>query len=72
MGGMLYRGSPVGLVLRRPSGEQHVIKTGPGLVVLVGEPSELLLHAFGRSAARVEPQGDPADVGALAGTARRF
>jgi uncharacterized protein (TIGR03085 family) len=72
MGGMLYRGSPVGLVLRRPSGEQHVIKTGPGLVVLVGEPSELMLHAFGRSAARVEPQGDLADVGALAGTARRF
>jgi hypothetical protein len=58
-------------VLRRPSGEQHVIKTGPGLVVLVGEPSELLLHAFGRSAARVELAGDAADVTALGGVARR-
>ena len=72
MGGMLYRGSPVGVVLRRPSGEQHVIKTGPGLVVVVGEPSELLLHAFGRTAARVELAGDQADVDALAGATRRF
>ena len=71
MGGMLHRGSPVGVVLRRPSGEQHVIKTGPGLVVVIGEPSELLLHAFGRSAVQVELEGAPADVAALAGMARR-
>lgn len=70
-GGMLYRRSPVGVVLRRPAGEQYVIKTGPGLVVVVGEPAELLLHAFGRSAVRVELAGDPADVAALEGVARR-
>ena len=47
---MLYRRSPVGVVLRRPSGEQQVVKTGPGLVVVVGEPGEIVLHAFGRDA----------------------
>ncbi len=72
MGGMLFRRSPVGVVLRRPSGEQHVVRTGPGLVVIVGEPAELLLHAFGRSAVRVDLEGEPADVEALSGVARRF
>lgn len=62
---MLYRHSPVGVVVRRGSGEQHVVKTGPGVVTLVGEPGELVLHAFGRDAARVEVTGDPADVAAF-------
>lgn len=72
MGGMLYRRSPVGVVLRRPSGEQHVVRTGPGLVILVGEPGELLLQAFGRDAVRVEVEGSPADVAAFAAADRRF
>jgi uncharacterized protein (TIGR03085 family) len=64
--GMLLRRSPVGVVLARPSGERHVVKTGPGLVTVVGEPGELVLFAFGRDAARVELQGEPGDVDALA------
>jgi uncharacterized protein (TIGR03085 family) len=63
--GMLLRRSPVGVVLARPSGEQHVVKTGPGVVTVVGEPGELVLFAFGRDAVRVELQGEPGDVEAL-------
>jgi uncharacterized protein (TIGR03085 family) len=70
MGRLLHRGSPVGVVVRRPSGEQHVLKTGPGAVTIVGEPGELVLHAFGRDAARVELEGSPSDVAALAGSSR--
>ena len=44
MGRLLYRRSPVGVVVRRPSGEQAVIRTGPGLVTVEGEPGEILLH----------------------------
>lgn len=61
-GKMAFRRSSAGIVLRRPSGEQQVVKTGPGLVTIVGEPGELLLFAFGRSAARVQYEGDPAAV----------
>jgi hypothetical protein len=63
--GMLLRRSPVGVVLARPSGERHVVKTGPGVVTVVGEPGELVLFAFGRDAVRVELQGEPGDVEAL-------
>ena len=70
MGRLFYRRSPVGLAVRRPTGEQAVIKTGRGLVTIEGEPGEILLHAFGRDAARVELRGQPADVDALAGSAR--
>ena len=68
--GMLLRRSPVGVVLARPSGERHVVKTGPGVVTAVGEPGELVLFAFGRDAVRVELQGEPGDVEALTGTPR--
>jgi uncharacterized protein (TIGR03085 family) len=71
MGRMIYRGSPVGLVLRRPSGEQYVVKTGPGLVTIVGDPGELILHAFGRDAARIELEGEPADVTTYSGVVRK-
>jgi uncharacterized protein (TIGR03085 family) len=70
MGKLYYRRSPVGVVVRRPTGAQAVIKTGRGLVTIEGEPGEILLHAFGRDAARVELRGQPADVDALAGSAR--
>lgn len=70
MGRLLYRRSPVGVVLRRPSGEQRVIKTGAGAVTIVGEPGELVLHAFGRDAARVELEGSPADVSSVRTAAR--
>lgn len=70
MGRLLHRASPVGIAVRRGSGQQHVLRTGPGLVTIVGEPGELVLHAFGRDAARVELEGAPADVTALAGASR--
>jgi uncharacterized protein (TIGR03085 family) len=71
-GGMLYRRSPVGVVVRRPTGEQAVIRTGRGLVTVEGEPGEILLHGFGRDAARVELDGAPSDVEALRTSPRGF
>jgi uncharacterized protein (TIGR03085 family) len=54
---MMYRKSPVGVVLRRPDGEAVVARRGANPVVLTGHVSELLVHVFGRSAARVEYDG---------------
>lgn len=70
MGRLLYRSSPVGVVVRRPTGEQQVVKAGAGLVTIVGEPGELVLHAFGRDAARVSLEGAPGDVTKLATASR--
>ncbi len=70
MGRLLHRGSPVGIVVRRPSGGSHVLRAGPGVVTIVGEPAELVLHAFGRDAVRIELEGEPSDVAALASTSR--
>lgn len=62
-GRMMYRRSPVGVVLRRRSdGAEHAIKTGATPVILVGDPAELVLHAYGRSAVEVDVLGDPAAV----------
>jgi uncharacterized protein (TIGR03085 family) len=72
MGRLLYRRSPVGVVARRPSGEQAVIKTGKGLVTIEGEPGEIVLHGFGRDAVRVDLRGEPADVAALGASSRGF
>jgi uncharacterized protein (TIGR03085 family) len=71
-GRLLYRRSPVGVAVRRPTGEQAVIKTGRGLVTVEGEPGEILLHGSGRDAARVELHGEPADVAALTAAPRGF
>lgn len=57
-GKLTYRRSPVGLALQRPDGQRAVIKNGPSPVTIVGEPAELLLHAFGRSQVRVELRGE--------------
>jgi uncharacterized protein (TIGR03085 family) len=70
IGRLLHRHSPVGVVLARPDGARRVVRDGPGPVTLGGEPGELLLHAFGRDAVRVEPSGSPADVAALAAARR--
>jgi uncharacterized protein (TIGR03085 family) len=92
MARLLYRNSPVGVVLRLPSGAEHTARRSPEgaedtarrspegaehttrrqprTVVIVGEPGELLLHAFGRDAVHVQFEGDPADVAALAGSRR--
>ncbi len=67
---MLYRSSPVGVVLARPSGERIGAKPGERSVTITGEPGELVLHGFGRSAVQVEVDGDPADVAALGSVSR--
>ncbi len=70
MGRMLFRSAAPGVVLRRPSGEQHVVTTGSGVVTLVGEPGELVLFGFGRDAVRVEVEGDAAAVAAFRSAGR--
>ncbi|MGD1217978.1 MULTISPECIES: TIGR03085 family metal-binding protein [Streptomyces] len=53
------RGSPTGLVLRRPDGQTAVAHKGTPVVTVTGEPSELLMFALGRQqAADVELDGD--------------
>jgi uncharacterized protein (TIGR03085 family) len=67
-----YRASPVGVRLQRPGGASVTAKRGPRPVTLTGEPLELMLHAFGRDAVRVETAGDAADVAAVMGLSRGF
>src|SRR3954451_2055149 len=56
---LMGRTAPTGLVLRRPDGQTTVAHKGTPVVTATGEPSELLLFAFGRqSAAKVELDGD--------------
>ncbi|MFJ9705481.1 TIGR03085 family metal-binding protein [Streptomyces sp. NPDC101234] len=56
---LLGRGVPTGLVLRRPDGQTAVAHRGAPVVTATGEPSELLMFAFGRvNAAKVELDGD--------------
>lgn len=70
LGRLLYRRSPVGVALQRPGGAQRVVSTGTGLVTITGEPGELLLHAFGRTAVQVEVDGHATDVEAVAAAPR--
>lgn len=69
-GKLAYRRSPVGIVLRRTDGEEVTVKRGPNTVAIVGEPGELLLNAFGRSAVRVSFNGDQASIGIVQGLDR--
>ncbi|MEC3954210.1 TIGR03085 family metal-binding protein [Nocardia sp. CDC153] len=60
---MAYRKSPVTVALTTPDGRRTVARqAGDRTVVLAGPPSELLLHAFGRNAVRLEATGAPEDV----------
>jgi uncharacterized protein (TIGR03085 family) len=59
---LTYRKSPVGVVLRRPDGRSTTARPGANPVVLTGQVTELLMHAFGRDAARVEYDGPESDV----------
>ncbi len=53
------RSAPTGLVLRRPDGQTAVAHKGTPVVTVTGEPSELLLFAYGRQqVADVELEGD--------------
>ncbi|MCZ4508573.1 TIGR03085 family metal-binding protein [Streptomyces sp. ActVer] len=56
---LMGRGTPTGLVLRRPDGQTAVAHRGTPVVTATGEPSELLLFLYGRqNAAEVELEGD--------------
>ncbi|MGW5089462.1 TIGR03085 family metal-binding protein [Streptomyces coelicoflavus] len=56
---LMGRGIPTGLVLRRPNGQTTVAHRGTPVVTATGEPSELLLFAYGRQeAAKVELEGE--------------
>lgn len=72
MGRILFRRSPVGVVLRSANRADIVAnKDSPG-VVLVGEPGEIVLFGFGRQADKVRlvVQGAPAQVEAFEGASR--
>nr|WP_198428143.1 TIGR03085 family metal-binding protein [Nocardia bovistercoris] len=59
MGRMSYRKAAVAVALETPDGQRAVVKSGPGPeVTLIGKPSELTLHAFGRDEVRIETRGD--------------
>lgn len=64
MGKLLFRRSPVGVVLAPAGRDPVVARKGEPAVHLVGEPSEITLVAFGRPTelTRVVVQGDAADV----------
>ncbi|QBJ98176.1 TIGR03085 family protein [Rhodococcus sp. ABRD24] len=73
IGKLGYRRSPVGVVLECPDGRRATVRSaGAATVTLRGEPSELLLHAFGRDQVRVEFDGAPADVEVVATLDRSF
>ncbi|MER6674283.1 TIGR03085 family metal-binding protein [Streptomyces sp. NPDC000983] len=56
---LMGRGTPTGLVLRRPDGQTAVAQRGTPVVTATGEPSELLLFLYGRQdAADVELTGE--------------
>lgn len=56
---LMGRGTPTGLVLRRPDGQTAVAHRGTPVVTATGEPSELLLFLYGRqNAAEVELDGE--------------
>jgi uncharacterized protein (TIGR03085 family) len=64
MGRLLFRRSPVGVVLRSAGRDDVVARKGEPHVTLVGLPGEIVLHAFGRplDKVRVIVQGDAEDV----------
>ncbi|MFF8318217.1 TIGR03085 family metal-binding protein [Streptomyces bobili] len=62
------RGTPTGLVLRRPDGRTAVANRGTPVVTATGEPSELLLLLYGRGgAAQVDLAGEEEAVTTLRG-----
>ena len=71
-GKLVYRRSPVGIVLRRDDGTEVTLKRGPDTVAIVGEPGELLLTAFGRAEVRVSYDGDQRSVDIARGLDRHL
>ena len=63
MGKMAYRNALVTVILATPDGQKLTAReTGDRTVVLLGPPSELLLHAFGRDEVRLDAEGAKADI----------
>lgn len=48
MSRLMFRKSPVGIILTRPDGQRHVAKKAPNAVSIAGPVPELMLYAFGR------------------------
>ena len=75
-GRLLFRRSPVGVVLVTPAHGRRLVRSAPsgaGSVVLRGAPGELLLHASGRqSVARVLVEGPDEALAAFTGTDLRL
>lgn len=68
LGKVLFRRARTGVVLLAPDHGRYAAHgpTGLGTVILQGEPTELMLAAYGRSrVAALEPQGSPEAVEAL-------
>ncbi|HEY5852951.1 MAG TPA: TIGR03085 family metal-binding protein [Aldersonia sp.] len=66
MAKLSYRRSTVTVVLETPDGDHVEVKRpGDRRVVLLGRPSELLLHATGRNAVRLETNGAAGDIAAV-------
>jgi uncharacterized protein (TIGR03085 family) len=72
MGRMLYRKSPVGVVLRSSGQPDIVAKKGTSSVTVVGEPTEIVLHGYGRTSDKLAlvVTGDAADVAAFEASPR--
>ncbi len=61
-----HRSAPVPVRVRTPDGRTATFKGGAGVGVTVeGEPSELLLYAFGRDQVDVEYVGSEDDIAAV-------
>lgn len=67
---VLYRNSPVGIVLRTSDGSERIARRGARSVAVVGPPEELMLHAFGRKEGIVQIEGEQVDVDVVQGTQR--
>ncbi|GAB2326378.1 TIGR03085 family metal-binding protein [Streptomyces griseoincarnatus] len=66
---LMGRGVPTGLVLRRPDGQTTVARRGAPVVTVTGQPSELVMFAYGRQgAAKVELDGDENAIAQLRAT----
>ncbi|WP_280312277.1 TIGR03085 family metal-binding protein [Nocardia abscessus] len=71
MAKMAYRKAPVTVELATPDGRKVVVRSDDDdVVTLTGQPSELLLHAFGRDEVRLETTGSPESVRAVLETDR--
>lgn len=72
MGRLMFRKSPVGVVLSPAGRDEVTVHKDEPVVHVVGEPSEIALVAFGRPTerTRVVIQGDPGDVAAFEASPR--